>query len=235
MAEEMLEGRQYLSDLRRNFLEQATTTDVADPAVVARFIAELRGAAGALIAAGLLSKEAGDQFLVATREMLIDEHLLTYERTTLRAFDEGKATGLGSRRFFDQHPLVAIDTAPEPLRVLSQLRDLGPIFDGDRLVLLSLEIWSDRFILRFASYGAKSSRLPAADYRSLWSLSDDAGGTYGLVGMGWRTHAPLLGVLEMSFQPALRPDAHSLEMVANSRDGRQLCKATLAVTPTPDL
>jgi hypothetical protein len=71
---------------------------------------------------------------------------------------------------------------------------------GFRIVLISLEIWSGWLDLRYAMLAEEPSeppRFPGLD----WRVTDDAGTSYGVVGMG-QGAGRLLHVLQVSVRPA---------------------------------
>ena len=127
--------------------------------------------------------------------------------------------------------LYAAGTDPEPLpddrgpprweppagarlRRVLPLAGEHPLPSGDRLVLLSLEIWSDWFDLRYAI--AYTSPEPEGDLPRPWALgrcevSDRAGTEYRC----WMTASPAYGMVrthQHTFVPAPPPGTEVLEL-----------------------
>jgi hypothetical protein len=102
---------------------------------------------------------------------------------------------------------------PELVRVLPLARE---IYAGQslRIVLISLEIWSDWFDLRYAMLPEPTA---AAEPEALlaWQVADDAGTTYEHTGMatggGRRLHVTQLG-----FRPAPPPEVRTLTLTVTS-------------------
>jgi hypothetical protein len=103
---------------------------------------------------------------------------------------------------------------PELVRVVPLARevDYGP---GLRIVLLSLEIWSGWFDLRYAVLPGRSLEGPPPEVLLGWRVTDDTGTSYQQTGMaaggGRRLHISQLG-----FRPAPPEEARTLTLTVVS-------------------
>jgi Clp amino terminal domain, pathogenicity island component len=104
---------------------------------------------------------------------------------------------------------------PELVRVVPLARevDYGP---GVRIVLLSLEIWSGWFDLRYAVLPERSPEGPA-EVRLGWRVSDDAGTSYQQTGMA-TGGGRLLHIGQLGFRPAPPEEARTLTLTVVSGD-----------------
>jgi hypothetical protein len=100
---------------------------------------------------------------------------------------------------------------PKLVRVVPIAHELD-IGGGERLVLLSLEIWSDWLDLRLATVGPAGARMPRpmASYGD-WALTDDLGTTYRTTGavVSGEQHVQ---VCQVSFSPSPPAEAKTLTM-----------------------
>jgi hypothetical protein len=89
-----------------------------------------------------------------------------------------------------------------------------PLPSGDRLVLLSLEVWSDWFDLRYAVVYATpepEGELPRPEVIGTCQVSDRAGTEY----VNWFTSSPAWGMVrghQHTFVPAPPPGTELLEL-----------------------
>jgi Clp amino terminal domain, pathogenicity island component len=104
---------------------------------------------------------------------------------------------------------------------------------GYRLMLISLEIWSNGVDLRYALLALaplESYPLPGATHR--WRLSDDLGTSYTLSGAtsgaGRTVH-----LHQLSFQPAPPPDARVLTLTLKDEEDADIATAEIPLADEP--
>jgi hypothetical protein len=104
---------------------------------------------------------------------------------------------------------------------------------GWRLMLISLEMWSNGVDLRYALLALappETSPLPGAVHR--WRLTDDVGTVYELSGTtsgaGRTVH-----LHQLSFQPAPPPDASVLTLTLTDEDDAELATAEIPLDDEP--
>ena len=102
---------------------------------------------------------------------------------------------------------------PELVRVVPLAREVTGE-SGLRVVLISLEIWSGWFDLRYALL----PRMPAPPLEVTldWRIADDLGTDYTLTGMA-AGGGPLLHVHQLDFRPAPPPDTRTLILTLSER------------------
>ena len=105
--------------------------------------------------------------------------------------------------------------APELVRVVPLAREVyyGP---GLRIVLISLEIWSGWFDLRYAILPERTTERPAEVLLG-WRVTDDAGTSYEQTGMA-AGGSPLLRISQLGFRPAPPEGARTLTLTVVSGD-----------------
>lgn len=128
-------------------------------------------------------------------------------------------------------PSAAADSGhvPEPVLVRSLLGVLPETRTG-RLRLLSIELWSSGFSIRYAWYSDReSARVPTSDSSGWrWDVFDDRGREYTFTGASSRLVHPSLETGEWRFAPAL--DAQTANVSAQAR-GTQLFSFAVTILP----
>jgi hypothetical protein len=143
----------------------------------------------------------------------------------LRGGEEGSGTvrlpGTISSPVGARHARTKGAGQPRVRRVLPIAREVE-ISEGRRLVLLSLEIWSEWVDLRVVLSSSEEHRVPlygTAGYDA-WTLADDLGTEYRCLG----THSggdDLFQVHESTFAPSPPPEAASLTLRLPPAEGRE--------------
>jgi hypothetical protein len=87
---------------------------------------------------------------------------------------------------------------------------------GLRIVLISLEIWSGWFDLRYAILPERTTERPAEVLLG-WRVTDDAGTSYEQTGMA-AGGSPLLRISQLGFRPAPPEGARTLTLTVVSGD-----------------
>jgi Clp amino terminal domain, pathogenicity island component len=127
----------------------------------------------------------------------------------------------------DPEPLPP-DRGPPPwepppsarLRRVIPLAQEHPLPSGDRLVLISLEVWSDWLDLRYAvAYATPEpeGELPRPEVIGTWEVSDRAGTEY----VNWRSSVPSFGMVRIhqrTFVPSPPVGTELLELRASQPD-----------------
>ena len=109
---------------------------------------------------------------------------------------------------------------------MSELQRVIPIgqavdlCDGDRLVITSIELWSEYIVVRYAR--ARTTNLVSVKAITSWDwdVTDDLGNKYWITGGTWDTYVPIFG--HVFFAPAVADGAktlriHSSTMVSDER------------------
>jgi hypothetical protein len=112
--------------------------------------------------------------------------------------------------------------APQLQRVVPIARDVE-VGEGARLVLLSLEIWSDWLDLRLATVGPGAARPPNVPLTPMvpygaWTLSDDRGTAYQNIGASLSADNQMQ-VCQVSFSPSPPAEAKRLTMTLAADGG----------------
>jgi hypothetical protein len=102
---------------------------------------------------------------------------------------------------------------PELVRVVPLAREVTGE-SGLRVVLISLEIWSGWFDLRYALLPRMDA--PPQEVALDWRVTDDLGTDYTLTGMA-AGGGPLLHVHQLDFRPAPPPDTRTLILTLSER------------------
>jgi len=121
---------------------------------------------------------------------------------------------------------------PDLVRVIPLARE-AVSRRGYRLVLISLEIWSNGVDLRYALLALVPLRShPLEDTRHRWQLTDDLGTDYELVGTtsgaGRTVH-----LHQLSFQPAPPPDASVLTLTLKDEEDADIATAEIPLVDEP--
>jgi hypothetical protein len=102
---------------------------------------------------------------------------------------------------------------PELVRVVPLAREVADE-SGLRVVLISLEVWSGWFDLRYALLPRMDA--PPQEVALDWRVTDDLGTDYSLTGMA-AGGGPLLRVQQLDFRPAPPTDARTLTLTVSER------------------
>jgi len=148
-----------------------------------------------------------------------------------RAEDEPQAGGVatpplatmagGPGAFQQQEP-------PELIRVIPLAREVHR-GDGYRLVLISLELWSEWMDLRYALLSETAPLLPEVDLD--WRVADSNGMEYEMAG-ATSSGGRLLNIRQLTFQPGLADDAHSITLTAvQAREGAAPVAVEIELAP----
>lgn len=214
-----VDGEAYLRRLTESWLHEIAEGPEQTRELVSGFrLQEIEAAGRALVAAGAISTERLGGLLGDLRQLLIDRGIIREFHVSMES-DLGVAVG---ERDPDAPPpdewTQALDRVrPELMRVISVARDLGPVNDGNRVLLMSVEAWSDRFGLRYASTEGSSR-----DHRGFprvgslrWEASDDVGTPYRHGGGGGGGGRPWF-IFTADFFPAIPPEAEELTLTAKA-------------------
>src|SRR5215216_2396292 len=130
-------------------------------------------------------------------------------------------------------PGVYQDEPAELVRVVPVAREVHH-GAGYRMVLVSLEIWSGWFDLRYALLPDEPPAVPAAfDLAFDWQATDDQGTEYELTGAA-SSGGRLLRVHQLSFRPGLADGARSLTLtVSEHRAAGPLAVIEIELAPEP--
>jgi hypothetical protein len=102
---------------------------------------------------------------------------------------------------------------PELVRVVPLAREVAAE-SGLRVVLISLEVWSGWFDLRYALLPRMDA--PPQEVALDWRVADDLGTDYTITGMA-AGGGPLLRVQQLDFRPAPPTDARTLTLTVSER------------------
>ena len=106
-----------------------------------------------------------------------------------------------------------MNLASRPLAVLPLLGQVE-VSRREDLVLLALELWSDAFVIRFASY----DHGPGIDIKAVWNARDDLGNEYDWSATGHRKLGNGVRTGEWRFAPALQPGVRHLHFACRQDD-----------------
>jgi Clp amino terminal domain, pathogenicity island component len=144
-----------------------------------------------------------------------------------RVAHEPRPTVVGGPGVFGDQP-----EPPELVRVVPLARE-AVSRRGYRLMLISLEIWSNGMDLRYALLALaplETDPLPGATHR--WRLTDDLGTIYELSGAtsgaGRTVH-----LHQLTFQPAPPPDASVLILTLKDEDDADIATAEIPLVDEP--
>lgn len=110
-----------------------------------------------------------------------------------------------------------------PIRVVPLLQDVGRVAGCGHVIVIAVELWTNRFIIRFARYSKGS--IGAEPKVIAWHAMDNVGTTYEWEGSGSRLLEDGLVVGECRFRPCLQPGVSQIHVEA----------WTDATTPSPYL
>ncbi len=127
----------------------------------------------------------------------------------------------GQRQGISEPSQVGGAVAPRPLGLISLIGQTITVGNAE-YVLVSLELWSDFFTLRFAIKGITWASRPTP----MWFASDDAGVVYRQSSGGHHGSDQLI-TGEQRFEPALSPATRSLHL--QGRVGAESVEADLAL------
>jgi Clp amino terminal domain, pathogenicity island component len=102
---------------------------------------------------------------------------------------------------------------PELVRVVPLAREVAHE-SGLRVVLISLEVWSGWFDLRYALLSGTAA--PLLEVALDWRVTDDLGTDYTLTGMA-AGGGPLLYIHQLDFRPAPPEEARTLTLTVSER------------------
>lgn len=224
-----MDGEAYLRRLSESWLHEiAQQPEETRELVSGMRLREIQAAGAALLAAGAIKSERLAELLRDLRELLVDRGALREVHGSIK-FDLG--TAIAARRPDAQPPkewVRAIDrTPPELVQVISVGQDLGTVADGHRLLIISLEVWSDRFGLRYASTGR-----PERDHRRTlrWEARDDLGTPYRQGSGGGGGGRPWF-IFTADLFPGIPTEAHELTLTGKSL-GSENGSVTASITLT---
>jgi hypothetical protein len=141
------------------------------------------------------------------------------ERLVVREQRPGVVGGPGA--FRQQEP-------PELVRVVPLARE-AVSRPGYRLMLISLEIWSNGVDLRYALLAlAPAETYPMRGATHRWRLGDDLGTAYELSG-ATSGAGPMVHLHQLSFQPAPPEDASLLTLTLEDEDGTEIATAEISL------
>lgn len=183
---------------------QATETESRQERA-ASWLKHCDAVASGLVGLGLMDEHAGELALQALRSRLVDEGLID-SRTVLMG-RLGFEVPAGPA---DWSLVPGTSAQPKALSVLPLVRHIEGLDGAAWVVLLSLDFWTDRVVLRFAM-GAPEGTERQGPPAWAWVLKDDAGTRYerfssrmsGLCGSS-------VWMEEIEFHPAVDPGADCL-------------------------
>jgi hypothetical protein len=212
-----MDGEAYLRRLTESWLQEIGQAPEKTRELVSGLrLQEIEAAGRALVAAGAISNDRLGLLLRELRQFLLDRGIIREVHASMEA-DLGLVV---AERDPNAPPpkewAQALDGAhPELRRVIPVAQDLGPVNDGNRVLIISIEAWSDRFALRYAS-----SEGSSRDHRGfprvgslLWDASDDVGTPYRQGGGGGGGGRPWF-IFTADFFPGIPAEAKELTLVA---------------------
>jgi len=111
-------------------------------------------------------------------------------------------------------------SSPKPLAVVPWVRRITPPSSRTSTYVMSLERWSDEFVVRYA-------RLPGAQRPPQWVIEarDDVGGVYRIVGSSYESDSHRL-TGQWRFRPALARRATRLTLSITGADWAHSTRVT---------
>lgn len=202
-----MDGEQYLGSLIRDRLRLlARTGGASQQERGTTYIREVDLVASALVSVGALERAKAERILQELRDTLLEREIIDPSTILVGAF--GDDVPVGPAAWGES----LAPTSPRLVRVVPIVRDLGQVVGGPSVSLISIEIWSDHFALRFAITRPPIDEA-AREPEWTWRIEDDSGTVYERVGGGgsgedrlWRG--------ELRFRPAPPSDATKLVLVA---------------------
>jgi len=191
------QAKAYLEQLVRDRLHRLRM--VADPDVrrsADRLLDEVNGAVSALLTVGSIAREDATAALNHLYTGLTDQGLI--DPTLLEKVDAAIPTPASKSAGITRHQKIT-----EHRNQLQRVIPVGDSFATTEVIVLSLEIWSEFLVLRFASL----SRPPLA-----WSIADDLGTTYSMIGGSGGGRGQLV-TGETWFAPAPPLDARQITLM----------------------
>lgn len=220
-----VDGETYLRRLIEDRLRQDSEWR-ADPTdfLPSLALAEAQAAADALVGVGALGRRQADELYLALRQALLDAGIIREVRASAHSETRLSAVA-GSREAAENFRSILQRREPvaEPMRVVPLVREMEGAGDR-RLVLMSLELWSAWFRLRYAMSvpePASPDEPPDAFLHLIWEAVDDVGTRYrqgggsGGGGLDWT-------LMETEFRPAIPPEARALTLVARSLEDAEV-------------
>lgn len=227
-----MDGEAYLRRLiAQRLREISDQPDAARGFTVSFLQQEVQGAANALVASKILSPQGARELRAELHQLLIDRGFIQEVRISTEARTELVAERVGPP---PEEWSLALQPSPVPEleRVLPVVRDLGELPSGERLVLVSLELWSDHLTLRWAVRSRAEERWERGRYRRLfpgpgeWEAWDDAGTTYRPAGGGGSGGEHWVS-LRHAFHPAPPPEAYEITFLLKDPERGELVRTTI--------
>jgi hypothetical protein len=212
-----MDGEAYLRRLAETWLQERGRASEHEQEFLSGLrLQEIEAAGRALVAAGAISAERLGALLGDLRRLLIDRGIIEELSVSMGSSMEIVAAKRDPGTPIPKEWTRALDqTPPELVRVVPIERDLGPVNDGNHLLLISLEVWTDRFGLRYAS--AQDSPRDRREFPRvgslLWDATDDLGTPYRHGGGGGGGGRPWF-LYTADFFPAIPAEAKELSLVA---------------------
>jgi hypothetical protein len=225
-----MDGEAYLRRLITSFLHDLKEP-IGDPGTRSMVsgwkLGEAEAAGFALVAAGVLDQ-------ARCREILSEFKTLLIDRGVIQEWSGGVSFELGAvaenvggeverkeppdewKKAFDP------DDSPDLQRVIPIVKEVGVKETGQRVILISLEVWVDRFTLRCATDRStppgETTRSRASGRpqfgRFAWEITDDVGTRYRQGGGGGGGARPWY-LWAHHFYPSLATEANRLEVAAH--------------------
>lgn len=213
-----MDGKAYLQGLVEQQLQPSPHTTAHAPLTVQ----EISGVAHGLVAAGALAPEDA-------RQIIDWLHVEIHARgdTTTRRFSATSTVQpptASATSYRDPRTSVAA-ASPQPLHVVSLIGH-GITLSNTEYVLISMELWSTSFTVRYAVLGPPSGLSP----KPTWSAKDEAGILYRPVGGGSRGHPQYVSG-EQRFEPALTEAARHVHLAIHLNDAA--AQTDVALPPCP--
>lgn len=200
-------------------------------------LAEIRGVAIGLVAAGVLGQQAMDRILADLEQALETMGWLTVVRQTMTSADGGPRVEpammarVGAIR--PQWQEAIIDPPAPVLRKVISLAGQTLTVDEHPAALISVDIWSTVVTLRLAHHDSDGrALLSRLDSRHRWRGWDDAGTQFrGVGGSGGGSHR--LVIEHVVFEPGPAGDARTLTLHLEQDNQPQQLTVALDSPATP--
>ena len=213
-----MDGNAYLQRLVEQLLHPDPPTTAGAPLTVP----EISGVAHGLVAAGALAPEDARRIL----DSLYAEIRAHGQRTTRRLSASSSVQPPTGYATSHQDPRTTVATAsPQPLHVASLIGHSITVGTTE-YVLVSIELWSTSFTVRYAVLGPPPEPGP----RPTWSATDEAGTLYRPAEGGSHGNGQYVSG-EQRFHPALTRPARHLHLAIHLNDAT--AHTDVALPPRP--
>ncbi|MEA2453138.1 MAG: hypothetical protein QOG04_1848 [Actinomycetota bacterium] len=220
-----MDGETYLRRLIEGYLselKEASADSNARSLLGGWKLGEAEAAGRALVAAGALEVRQLENLLADLKKALIERGVIQ-EWSGSISFDLGEAVAervegeLPSKQAEEWARALDPSVKPTLVRVIAVEQDVDIATTQQKLILISLELWTDHFSLRYATdmrqplgeMTHKAGRAPFDHFA--WELVDDLGVRYKQSGGGGGGGRPWY-LWTKNFHPSLPPEAERLQI-----------------------